>query len=165
MYSRWRVVMSVLSTKCAMPIMPFIGVRISWLILAKKSDFKREPSSAITRALSNSVAWASNSLAWPLISTTKRSANRLRRNTSNTGDNNIGISFLIKHWRGVGTLIKASSMTPIATPSLCNGISNICRGATSIKPVLKRNTLPLESSSKSGVVLRAHCPTSPSLCA
>ena len=34
-----------------MPMTPFIGVRISWLMLARKSDFNREALSAVSRAL------------------------------------------------------------------------------------------------------------------
>ncbi len=33
-----------------MPMTPFIGVRISWLMLARKSDFSREASSASSLA-------------------------------------------------------------------------------------------------------------------
>ena len=51
-----------------MPITPFIGVRISWLMLARKSDFIRVDSSAASRAcvsrvsfcLSSALAWASS---------------------------------------------------------------------------------------------------------
>ena len=35
-----------------MPMIPFIGVRISWLILARKSDFARFAASASSRACS-----------------------------------------------------------------------------------------------------------------
>ena len=37
-----------------MPITPFIGVRISWLMLARNSDFSREFSSAASRARTSS---------------------------------------------------------------------------------------------------------------
>ena len=37
MYSRCSALSSVSSAKVVMPMMPFIGVRISWLMLAKKS--------------------------------------------------------------------------------------------------------------------------------
>ena len=35
-----------------MPMMPFIGVRSSWLMLARNSDFSREASSAWSRTCS-----------------------------------------------------------------------------------------------------------------
>ena len=39
-----------------MPITPFIGVRISWLMLARKSDFTLEASSAASRDCSKSAS-------------------------------------------------------------------------------------------------------------
>ena len=39
-------VSSVSSSSSVMPITPFIGVRISWLMLARNSDFAREASIA-----------------------------------------------------------------------------------------------------------------------
>ncbi len=33
-----------------MPMTPFIGVRISWLMLARKSDLSRDASVALSRA-------------------------------------------------------------------------------------------------------------------
>ena len=33
-----------------MPMTPFIGVRISWLMLARKSDFSRDASVAFARS-------------------------------------------------------------------------------------------------------------------
>ena len=47
-YSRWRGLSSVSSTSSAMPRMAFIGVRISWLMLARKAPF----------------AWFAASTAW-----------------------------------------------------------------------------------------------------
>ena len=42
-----------------MPITPFMGVRISWLMLATNSDLRREASSAAWRArTSTSMFWA-----------------------------------------------------------------------------------------------------------
>ena len=49
-----------------MPITPFIGVRISWLMLARKADFMRDASSAASRAAasSSSCSRTSSSSAW-----------------------------------------------------------------------------------------------------
>ena len=57
-----------------MPRMPFIGVRISWLMFARNSDFARVAASAVSLATCNSpralwsrfkAAWrASNSAVW-----------------------------------------------------------------------------------------------------
>ena len=41
---------SVPSSSSVMPITPFIGVRISWLMLARNSDFEREASTASASA-------------------------------------------------------------------------------------------------------------------
>ncbi len=41
MYSFWRKSIWVRDNKLEKPIMPFSGVRISWLILAKNSDLIR----------------------------------------------------------------------------------------------------------------------------
>ena len=51
---RWRGVRSVASSSSAMPSTPFIGVRISWLMLARNSDFARLAASAASRARTNS---------------------------------------------------------------------------------------------------------------
>ena len=45
-YSRCSGASSVWSSSSVMPITPFIGVRISWLMLARNSDFDREASTA-----------------------------------------------------------------------------------------------------------------------
>ena len=39
-----------------MPMMPFIGVRISWLVIARKRDFAMFEASALSRASSSAVA-------------------------------------------------------------------------------------------------------------
>ena len=39
-----------------MPMTPFIGVRISWLMLARNSDLSRTDSKAASRACSSSAA-------------------------------------------------------------------------------------------------------------
>ena len=41
-YCRWRSSRSVLSSSPVSPMTPFIGVRISWLIVARNADFARE---------------------------------------------------------------------------------------------------------------------------
>jgi len=41
-----------------MPMMPFIGVRISWLMFARNSDFARAESSAWSRASASSTAFS-----------------------------------------------------------------------------------------------------------
>ena len=47
---RWRGGISVCVSSSAMTMMPFIGVRISWLMVARKSDFARLAASAASRA-------------------------------------------------------------------------------------------------------------------
>src|SRR5471030_2869792 len=49
--------MLVFCSSCSMPSTAFIGVRISWLILATKSDLARPAASASSLA-SSSAAWA-----------------------------------------------------------------------------------------------------------
>ena len=56
--SAWYGVSSVSSASMVMPMMPFIGVRISWLMLARKSLLARVASSAASFALASSC-WAS----------------------------------------------------------------------------------------------------------
>ena len=55
-YSRCTGASSVSSTKSVMPMMAFIGVRISWLMLARKALFARLAASAASFAFCNS-AW------------------------------------------------------------------------------------------------------------
>ena len=53
-----------------MPMMPFIGVRISWLMLARNSDFRRADSTAASRAslISSSIRfWSVMSWSVPTI--------------------------------------------------------------------------------------------------
>ena len=45
-----------------MPMTPFIGVRISWLMLARNSDLSRTDSSATSRALPSAAATCSRAL-------------------------------------------------------------------------------------------------------
>ena len=47
-------VRSVSRSRSVMPMTPLIGVRISWLIVARKSDFIREPAIAASRAAASS---------------------------------------------------------------------------------------------------------------
>ena len=55
-YSRWRASRSVESSRPVSPITPFMGVRISWLIVARNDDFAREAASASSRAAASSTA-------------------------------------------------------------------------------------------------------------
>jgi hypothetical protein len=68
----------------AKPRIPFIGVRISWLILAKKADFRRSLSSACSLAIFNSSL-----ICFTHIYQTSRNFNRgmqsARRYISDTG--------------------------------------------------------------------------------
>ncbi len=48
--SRWRVSSGVSSSSSVIPITPFMGVRISWLMLARNADFRSEAASASSRA-------------------------------------------------------------------------------------------------------------------
>ena len=47
------------NSNCVIPITAFIGVRISWLTLARNSLFSRDASKASSRVRSNCVAWSS----------------------------------------------------------------------------------------------------------
>ena len=49
-YSRCSAVSSVSRASSVIPMIPFMGVRISWLMLAKNSDLRREASSAASLA-------------------------------------------------------------------------------------------------------------------
>ena len=44
------------SSNCATPMMPFIGVRISWLMLARKRDLARFDASAAIFAVSSALS-------------------------------------------------------------------------------------------------------------
>ena len=44
-----------------MPMTPFNGVRISWLMLARKSDFRRDASTASSRATCRDASDSSSS--------------------------------------------------------------------------------------------------------
>ena len=60
-YWRCNVSSSVVSSRSVMPITPFIGVRISWLIVARNVDLARDASSAASRASASSwraLVWA-----------------------------------------------------------------------------------------------------------
>ena len=53
-YSRCRGVSSVSRASSVMPMMPFIGVRISWLMLARNSLLARLAASAASLAICSS---------------------------------------------------------------------------------------------------------------
>ena len=53
-YSLLLGVERISSASSVMPMMPFIGVRISWLMLARNSDLSRDASSAASRASTSS---------------------------------------------------------------------------------------------------------------
>jgi hypothetical protein len=60
--SRWSSANRVSSRRLLMPITPFIGVRISWLMLARKALFALVFDSAASRARSSSVSSCLRSL-------------------------------------------------------------------------------------------------------
>ena len=62
--SRCSSLSTVSSSRSIAPITPYIGVRISWLITARNSDFSRVASSAWSRASSSS----SSACFWSVIS-------------------------------------------------------------------------------------------------
>ena len=45
-YCRWTSSSGVSSSNPVSPMTPFIGVRISWLMVARNSDFSRDASNA-----------------------------------------------------------------------------------------------------------------------
>jgi PAS domain S-box-containing protein len=53
---------SLPSSRSLIPMTPFIGVRISWLMLARKLDFIFEASRASSRALASSASWRRRSM-------------------------------------------------------------------------------------------------------
>jgi len=55
-HSRWSVSSFVSRSSLVMPRMPFIGVRISWLIVARNSDLSREASREASRAPASSCS-------------------------------------------------------------------------------------------------------------
>ena len=61
MYSRCVGSSGVSCNRLVMPITPFIGVRISWLIVARNADFAWLAPSAWILACSSSTAWARSS--------------------------------------------------------------------------------------------------------
>ena len=61
-HSRWSGLSGVSSSRLDIPITPFIGVRISWLMLARNSDLAWSASCALTarssaRRTASSSAW------------------------------------------------------------------------------------------------------------
>src|SRR6266404_205617 len=65
-YSRCSGISCVSSARSVMPITPFKGVRISWLILARNSPFARLAASAASFALTNSVSACFRTMYWPI---------------------------------------------------------------------------------------------------
>ena len=59
--ARWRSSSGVSSSSSVMPITPFIGVRISWLMLARNADFSLDASSAASRAAASSCSRSARS--------------------------------------------------------------------------------------------------------
>ena len=54
--SRYAGVSGVVSSRSLMPMMAFMGVRISWLMLARNSDLARSPASAAFLAAISAVS-------------------------------------------------------------------------------------------------------------
>ncbi|MNE88136.1 hypothetical protein D3C80_1854060 [compost metagenome] len=64
-YSTCSSLKVVVSSNCSMPSTPFMGVRSSWLIMARKSDLARFACSASSRAwISCDIACCCSWLAW-----------------------------------------------------------------------------------------------------
>ena len=64
-----------------MPMTPFIGVRISWLMLARNSDLSREASSAAWRARTSTsmlCATSTTPATWPSASRQGCSVQRMK---------------------------------------------------------------------------------------
>ena len=68
-YSRWAGVRSVSISRPVIPMTPFIGVRISWLMFARNSLLLRAESRAASRARESSI---SLSLRWVMSFVTPR---------------------------------------------------------------------------------------------
>ena len=82
-FSRWSCCRGVDISTCTMPTMPFIGVRISWLIEARNSDLMRFADSAASRAFSRSLLSAvSSSLRRCSASSALRRSIAWSRNTA-----------------------------------------------------------------------------------
>ena len=81
--SRWSSLSSPSSRTSARPSTPLSGVRISWLMLATYSDFRRDSSSASSRALASSAASRRRSpMSWTCTMTCPGAPRRSR--TSDT---------------------------------------------------------------------------------
>ena len=61
----WSVVSSLRSSRSLSPITPLSGVRISWLIVARNSDFCRDASIAASRASARARSARSRSATRP----------------------------------------------------------------------------------------------------
>ena len=55
-YWRWMSVSELSRRRPVRPMTPFMGVRISWLIVARKSDFCRDDARASSRASASSAS-------------------------------------------------------------------------------------------------------------
>ena len=60
--ARSAVVSDSSSTRSSMPMIPFMGVRISWLMLARNSDFRRDACSACSREATSACSATCRSL-------------------------------------------------------------------------------------------------------
>ena len=66
-YWRWVSVSSLSRRRPVRPMTPFMGVRISWLMVARKSDFSRDDSNASSRASASSASSPLRSvMSWKL---------------------------------------------------------------------------------------------------
>ena len=64
-----------------MPITPFIGVRISWLMLARKPSLAAEPARAAASLRTSSAPWRRSACAWRR---SRPSASRMQAPTAAT---------------------------------------------------------------------------------
>ncbi len=74
-------------SSCDSPITPFIGVRISWLIVARNSDLARDACSAASRAASSSSCarcWSISSRAVRITAKVSSSSDPMIRGQTST---------------------------------------------------------------------------------
>ena len=95
-YSRWSSLSGVVSISDAIPMTPFIGVRISWLMLARKADFSLLASIAPSRALSRS-AWVASSVRTE-SSSAVRATRSAPRNCSRCRDESARSAMWASNW-------------------------------------------------------------------
>ena len=103
---------------------PFMGVRISWLIVARNADLAREPSSAASRVSASSR----------LASCSERSRRAVRTNASTSR-----MPMPMRELHRLGPMPGATSISTrtggttrgtIAMPSLVRVVSDSCSSAT-----------------------------------